>query len=76
MPSSQDRYCLPPSLGKEKSLSGNINIKGLDRKAYSQAVLLLLDKASCLERLWVQLFKGTVDPQPTLRLQVSSTEKE
>lgn len=76
MPSSQDGYCLPPLLGKEKSLSGNINIKGLDRKAYSQAVLLLLDKASCLERLWVGLFKGTVDPQPTLHLRVSSTEKE
>lgn len=66
MPSSRDDYCLPPSLGKEeKSLSGNVNIKGLDRKAYSQAVLSLLDKANCLERLWVGLFKGTVDPQPT-----------
>lgn len=53
----------PPLLGKGgKSLSGNVNFKGLDRKAYSQTVLSLLDKASCLERLWVGLFKATVDP--------------
>ena len=66
---------LPPSLGKEeKSLSGNIN--GLDRKAYSQTVLSPLGKASCLERLWVGLFQGAVDSQPTLHLQVSSAEKE
>lgn len=57
----------PPLLGEEgKSLSGNVNFKGLDRKAYSQTVLSLLDKASCLERLWGGLFKATVDPQPTL----------
>lgn len=63
--SSWDRYCLIPLLGKEgKSLSGKVNIKCLDRKAYSQAVLLLLGRASCLERLWVRLFKGTIDPQP------------
>lgn len=59
--------CLPSSLGKEeKSLSDNVHIKGLYRKAYSQAVLSLLDKVSCLERLWVRLFKGAIDPQPTL----------
>jgi len=58
---------LPPSLGKEqKSLSGNVNVKGLDRKADSQAVLLLPGKASCLERLWVGLFKGAIDPRRTV----------
>lgn len=67
MSSSWDRYCLPPLLGKEgKSFSGNVYVKCLDRKAYSQAVLSLLGRASCLERLWVRLFKGTIDPQPTL----------
>lgn len=66
MSSSWDRYCLPPLLGKEgKSLSGNVNIKCLDRAANSQAVFLLLGRASCLERLWVRLFKGAIDPQPT-----------
>lgn len=64
MPPSWDRYCLPPLPAKEgKNLSGNVSIKYLDRKAYSQAVLSLLGRASCLERPWVRLFKGAIDPQ-------------
>lgn len=52
MSSSLDRYCLSPLLGKEgKSFSGNVYVKCLDRKAYSQAVLSLLGRASCLEAL-------------------------
>lgn len=58
-----DGNCLPPSLGEEEeSLSG----KCLEAEADSKAVLSLLDKARCLERLWAGLFKGRADPQPPL----------